>query len=95
VAGSSRGRRTYARDNRGRFATTSPSEFIAETYAGLKTGRRYDFQVMRAYREAMGLSPNPAPPPPQPPQKTQALTGKLLQHRQRHGPKIRPPHLRP
>lgn len=44
-----------------RYATTNPSEFIAETYAGLKTGRRYDFQVMRAYREAMGLSPNPAP----------------------------------
>ena len=43
-----------------RYATTNPSEFIAETYAGLKTGRRYDYQVMRAYREAMGLSPNPA-----------------------------------
>jgi hypothetical protein len=43
-----------------RYATTNPSEFIAETYAGLKTGRRYDFQVMRAYREAMGLSPTPA-----------------------------------
>jgi hypothetical protein len=42
------------------YATTSPAEFIAETYAGLKTGRRYDYQVMRAYREAMGLSPNPA-----------------------------------
>jgi hypothetical protein len=42
------------------YATTSPAEFIAETYAGLKTGRRYDFQVMRAYREAMGLSPTPA-----------------------------------
>lgn len=43
-----------------RYATTNPAEFIAETYAGLKTGRRYDFQVMRAYRKAMGLSPNPA-----------------------------------
>ena len=43
-----------------RYATTNPSEFIAETYAGIKTGRRYDYQVMRAYREAMGLSPNPA-----------------------------------
>jgi hypothetical protein len=43
-----------------RYATTNPSEFIAETYAGLRTGRRYDFQVMRAYREAMGLSPTPA-----------------------------------
>jgi len=44
-----------------RYARQNPSEFIAETYAGLKTGRRYDYQVMRAYREAMGLSPNPAP----------------------------------
>jgi hypothetical protein len=44
-----------------RYATRNPVEFVAETYAGLKTGRRYDFQVMRAYREAMGLSPNPAP----------------------------------
>lgn len=43
-----------------RYATTNPSEFIAETYAGLKTGRRYDHQVMRAYREAKGLSPRPA-----------------------------------
>jgi hypothetical protein len=43
-----------------RYATTSPREFTAETYAGLRTGRRYDFQVMRAYREAMGLSPTPA-----------------------------------
>jgi hypothetical protein len=43
-----------------RYATTNPAEFIAETYAGLKTGRRYDFQVMRAYREAMGLSPTAA-----------------------------------
>ena len=43
-----------------RYATYSPSEFIAETYAGLKTGRRYDSQVMRAYREAQGLSPRPA-----------------------------------
>jgi len=43
-----------------RYATTSPSEFIAETYAGLRTGRKYDREVMRAYREAMGL---PAKPP--------------------------------
>lgn len=42
-----------------KYATTSPAEFIAETYAGLKTGRRYDRQVMSAYREAMGLSPRP------------------------------------
>lgn len=43
-----------------RYATTSPREFTAETYAGLRTGRRYDLQVMRAYREEMGLSPRPA-----------------------------------
>lgn len=42
------------------YARKDPGEFIAETYAGLRTGRRYDYQVMRAYREAMGL---PATPP--------------------------------
>jgi len=58
----------YARGNQmqrlarrvSRYATTNPSEFIAETYAGLKTGRRYDREVMSAYREAKGLSPRPA-----------------------------------
>jgi hypothetical protein len=39
----------------GQYATTSPSEFVAEVYAGLRTGRRYDFQVMRAYREEAGF----------------------------------------
>ena len=43
-----------------RYATTNPSEFIAETYAGLRTGRRYDYQVMSAYREAQGLPSRPA-----------------------------------
>lgn len=43
-----------------KYATTSSPEFVAETYAGLRTGRRYDYQVMRAYREEMGLSPTPA-----------------------------------
>lgn len=42
------------------YARTSPAEFIAETYAGLRTGRRYDYQVMGAYREAQGLSQKPA-----------------------------------
>jgi len=37
-----------------RYATYSPSEFVAETYAGIKTGRRYDHRVMGAYRETMG-----------------------------------------
>lgn len=41
------------------YATTNPSEFIAETYAGRRTGRKYDYQVMSAYREAKGLNPNP------------------------------------
>lgn len=40
-----------------KYATTSPSEFIAEAYAGRRTGRKYDYQVMDAYREAAGLSP--------------------------------------
>jgi hypothetical protein len=43
-----------------RYAATAPGEFVAETYAGIKTGRRYDYQVMRAYREVQGLSPKPA-----------------------------------
>lgn len=37
------------------YAATSSPEFVAETYAGRRTGRRYDYQVMRAYREEMGL----------------------------------------
>lgn len=57
--GSGDGKRSLAK-RVSQYAATNPSEFIAETYAGLRTGRRYDFQVMRAYREAMGLSPNPA-----------------------------------
>jgi len=39
------------------YAKTNANEFAAETYAGLKTGRKYDSQVMRAYREEMGLRP--------------------------------------
>lgn len=38
-----------------RYATYSPGEFVAETYAGRRTGRKYDYQVMDAYREARGL----------------------------------------
>jgi hypothetical protein len=41
------------------YATTSPSEFAAETYAGRRTGRKYDYQVMQAYRQEKGLNPNP------------------------------------
>ena len=37
------------------YATKNPSEFIAETYAGRRTGHRYDSRVMSAYREAAGL----------------------------------------
>lgn len=40
-----------------KYAATNANEFAAETYAGLKTGRRYDYQVMRAYRQEMGLRP--------------------------------------
>jgi len=39
------------------YAKTNANEFAAETYAGLKTGRKYDSQVMRAYRQEMGLRP--------------------------------------
>jgi hypothetical protein len=37
------------------YAAKDPGEFIAETYAGRRTGRRYDSQVMRAYRGARDL----------------------------------------
>lgn len=37
-----------------RYAATNRDEFVAETFAGLRTGRRYDHQVMRAYRAATG-----------------------------------------
>jgi len=40
-----------------RYATYSPSEFVAETYAGRMTGRRYDHRVMNAYAETMGRKP--------------------------------------
>ena len=38
-----------------RYATTNPNEFVAEVRGGRATGRRYDHQVMRAYRAAAGL----------------------------------------
>jgi hypothetical protein len=41
------------------YAAQSPDEFVAETYAGRRTGRKYDYQVMSAYRETKGLNPNP------------------------------------
>ena len=41
------------------YASTSPSEFAAETYAGRRTGRKYDYEVMQAYRQEKGLNPNP------------------------------------
>jgi hypothetical protein len=40
-----------------RYATHSPSEFVAETYAGIRTGRRYDHRVMNAYNETLGRRP--------------------------------------
>jgi hypothetical protein len=42
-----------------KYAATDRAEFVAETYAGRRTGRKYDYQVMSAYREAKGLNPNP------------------------------------
>jgi hypothetical protein len=36
------------------YAGTSPMEFVAETYAGLRTGHRYDRQVMALYRDLQG-----------------------------------------
>lgn len=37
-----------------RYATTNPSEFVAETYAGLMTGQKYDKEVMDYYAELNG-----------------------------------------
>jgi hypothetical protein len=34
-----------------RYATKDSREFVAETRAGLETGRKYDHNVMRAYRQ--------------------------------------------
>lgn len=42
------------------YAKTNPQEFVAEVSAGLKTGRKYDREVMSLYRAAAGLSPQPA-----------------------------------
>lgn len=33
----------------GKYAATNPSEFVAETFAGLHVGKRYDEDVMRLY----------------------------------------------
>lgn len=43
-----------------RYARTNPHEFVAEVAAGLKTGRKYDHQVMKLYRGYTGQSPTPA-----------------------------------
>lgn len=37
-----------------KYASTSPDEFVAETYAALRAGRRFDRGVMTLYRELMG-----------------------------------------
>ncbi|MBU6251225.1 MAG: hypothetical protein KGO47_08680 [Cyanobacteria bacterium REEB417] len=41
------------------YASRTQAEFIAETSAGLQSGRKYDREVMRTYRQAMGLSASP------------------------------------
>lgn len=42
-----------------KYAATNSGEFVAETYAGRRTGRKYDYQVMAAYRQEQGLDPSP------------------------------------
>ena len=44
----------------GRYAGFTRHEFVAETYAGLKTGRKYTPDVMGTYREAQGKTAKPA-----------------------------------
>jgi hypothetical protein len=42
-----------------RYARMNPKEFLSETYAGRRTGRKYDHQVMRLYlREKQVRVPN-------------------------------------
>jgi hypothetical protein len=36
------------------YGSRTQAEFVAETYAGLRTGQRYDRQVMKLYRQLMG-----------------------------------------
>ena len=40
-----------------KYAQTQPDEFVAETYAGLRAGHRYDHEVMRMYRQERGTRP--------------------------------------
>jgi hypothetical protein len=37
-----------------KYATMNPVEFVAEVYAALKTGRRFDYQVMKLYMQESG-----------------------------------------
>jgi hypothetical protein len=37
------------------YAATSPDEFVAETYAGRRAGRKYDHEVMRQYNRERGV----------------------------------------
>jgi len=41
------------------YAQTNQAEFAAEVYAARKLGKKYDREVMTAYRQAMGLSERP------------------------------------
>jgi hypothetical protein len=41
------------------YAKTNPHEFVAEVAAGLKTGRKYDREVMATYRAATGRPDRP------------------------------------
>lgn len=34
-----------------RYATRNPKEFVSETYAGLKTGKKYSDEVMRLFKQ--------------------------------------------
>lgn len=39
------------------YSSRSPIEFVAETYAALQTGRKFDHEVMRLYRNETGRRP--------------------------------------
>ena len=39
------------------YAKVNAAEFVAETYAGLRAGKKYDNQVMKEYKRLMGSKP--------------------------------------
>jgi hypothetical protein len=60
VASSERSKAKSVAGRVSNYAKTNEAEFVAEVYAGLRAGKRYDREVMRAYREVQRLPATPA-----------------------------------